>query len=287
MTSVVWGILWAGLLGAQQQAAPAKSPPAAASKVVLIEGENVRPEEAMVFTRSKFLEDGPAVSLMSEFPENLDTVRFNINTYRIGYSLPAVKTGERYAFRGPVKGWRAPNTGAPSVWPPVVYPATRREVMRRAKLLEPIAIAQELDEMKNLRVYYLPTLVGHDGRQYKVAPLALAFFIHRNTGHRMTVALRNERTYGAVSTPLTATTNIYVADVATYSAGFLGIGRARVPKTFYSKAVSWHVQPFEKGDSFDLLMTKPLDAQKNPPLSVEDFQALFQEMTRYTGGPVK
>lgn len=268
---------------------PAKAqvnPGAAAPPVTLIDGEMVRPDEAMTFTRSVLIDDGPAVAAMNEYQENINTVRYNFNTFRLGYSLPAGKVGDRFIFNGPVKGWRATSTGDVSVWPPAQYPASRIETMRRTKLLQPIILADPIDEMNNLRVYYFPSLVGYDGRDYRVEPMALAFCIHPKTGYRMTVMLRSGRTYGTVNKPLATTSNIYVQDVTSYPAGPLGLGTARVPSVFYSKTVRFDMEPFAAGDNFDKLMAQVLAAHESGPLSVDDFKALYHEMLRYTGGPV-
>jgi hypothetical protein len=257
---------------------------AAAPAVTLIDGERVRPEEAMVFTRSVLLEEGPGVAVMSQLQENINTVRHNMNTYRLGYALPAEKVGERFVFSGPVKGWRATSTGDVSAWPPATYPVTRTEAMRRAKLLEPILLAEPIDEMNNLRVYYLPSLVGHNGQQYTIEPTALAFFIHPGTGYRMTALIRAGRTYGSVNKPLAATSHIYVQHTQDYPAGPLGLGRAYVPSMFYSKRVQFDMEPFAQGDSIDRLMAIVLAAKQDGPLAVEDFRSLHNEMARYTGG---
>jgi hypothetical protein len=260
---------------------------AAAPTVTLIDGPKVKPEEAMIFTRSVLVEQGSAVAAMSENQENIDTVRYNMNTYRIGYALPAEKVGERFIFSGPVKGWRATSTGDTSTWPPFTYMASRKETMRRAKLLQPIILAEPIDEMNNLRAYYLPSLEGHDGKQYQIAATAVAFFIHPQTGQRMTVLIRGGRTYGSVNKPLAATSEIYVKELDSYSAGPLGLGRARVPSVFYVKSVKSDVEPFAEGDIFDKLMATVLAAHNAGPLPVDDFKTLFHEMTRYTGGAVE
>jgi hypothetical protein len=268
---------------------PAKAqgnPIAAAPGLSLIEGEMVRPEEAMTFTRSVLIEEGPSVAAMNEYQENINTVRYNFNSYRIGYSLPATKVGERFIFSGPVKGWRATSTGDVSVWPPAEYPASRIETMRRTKLLQPIILADPIDEMNNLRVYYFPSLVAHDGRDYRVEPMALAFFIHPKTGYRMTVMSRAGRVYGAVNKPLATTSSIYVQDVTSYPAGPLGLGRARVPSVFYSKTVRFDMEPFASGDNFERLMAQVLEAHTSGPLSTDNFKELYREMLRYTGGVV-
>jgi hypothetical protein len=257
---------------------------AAAPRVTRIEGERVRPEEAMIFTRSRLIEDGPAVARMSALQENISTVRNNMNTYRLGYSLMSQKVGERHVFTGPVKCWRAASTGDVSEWPPMTYPASREETIRRAMLLEPIVQAEPIDEMNNLRVYYLPSLVGHDGRQYQVIPTAIAFFIHPKTGHRMTVITRDGRTYGTVNKPLAVTSNIYVQDTKSYNVGPLGLGTAHVPYVFYSKRVQFDMEPFAQGDTFETLMHTVLSAKERGLLSTDDFNALYAEMMRYTGG---
>ena len=302
MRMIGMGLLSAGLLlGAAIQAqvtttAPAKQDSkvkpakaeatagAAAPTVTLIEGQKVKPDEAMIFTRSVLIEEGPSVAAMSENQENIDTVRYNMNSYRIGYALPAEKVGERFVFSGPVKGWRATSTGYSSAWPPFTYLASRKETMRRAKLLQPIIQAEPIDEMNNLRVYFLPSLEGHDGKQYQIVPTAVAFFIHPKTGHRMTVLIRGDRTYGTVNKPLAATSDVYVKELDSYSAGPLGLGKARVPSIFYIKSVKSDVEPFAEGDNFDRLMSTVLAAHEAGPLATDDFKALFHEMTRYTGG---
>jgi hypothetical protein len=259
---------------------------AAAPGVVTIENEQLQPGEAMVFTRSVLLEEGNAVAVMSRLTQNIESVRNNMNTFRIGYSLPAKKVGERHIFDGSVKAWRAPNTGAASEWPPREYRASRDEAIRRAKMLEPILLAEPVDEMNNLRVYYFPMTVGHDGRQYTVEPTALAFFIHPTTGFRMTVMARGGRTFGAVNQPLACTSQLYVQDVASYNKGPLGIVTIYVPSVFYSKTVRFDMEPFGDGDNFDGLMATVLNAHTSGPLSAVDFKALFNEFCRYTGGPV-
>jgi hypothetical protein len=252
--------------------------------VTLIEGERVRPEEAMVFTRSLLLEEGSIVAAMNHVQENINNVRYNMNTYRLGYALPATKTDDRYQFTGAVKGWRAASTGDVSVWPPMNYRTSRDEAMRRAKLLQPIAIAEEIPEMANLRVYYLPSLVGHDGRRYKTIHQVLAFFIHPKTGHRMTVLMRDGRTYGTVNKPLAATSRIFISDAESRGEGPLGIVTVYIPSVFYSKKVDFDMEPFAAGDNFDRLMNTVLEGHLNAPLATDDFLALYNEMTRYTGG---
>jgi hypothetical protein len=300
MARIAWGLCLVALLGwnaqAQQKSTVSRDSSrvvqakatqgAAAPPATLIDGERVRPEEAMIFTRSVLLEEGPSIATMSQIQENINTVRFNMNSYRLGYALPAEKVGDRFAFTGPVKGWRATSTGDVSTWPPATYPVSRNEAMRRAKLLEPIVLSEPVDEMNNLRVYYLPSLVGHNGQQYMIEPTSLAFFVHPKTGYRMTAIIRAGRTYGAVNKPLTATSHIYVDRTQGYPAGPLGLGTAYVPSVFYSKRVQWDVEPFAEGDTLDRLMATVLSAKQNGALSSSDFISLYKEMARYTGGNV-
>jgi hypothetical protein len=269
------------------QAGAQTSAGAAAPGVVLIEGERVQPAEAMIFTRSILMEEGPSVAAMNEFQENINKVRYNMNTYRLGYALASEKVGSRHVFSGAVKGWRGTSTGDVSAWPEATYPVARREARRRAQLLDPIIIAEPIDEMNNLRLYYLPSLVGHDGREYTVIPTAIAFCIHPRTGGRMTIMVRDGRTYGAVNGPLAVTSNIYVKDVESYPVGPFGLGTARIPSVFYSKVVRFDVEPFPQGDPLDRLMGAVLAARSSGPLATTDFRALYQEMTRYTGGKVE
>jgi len=255
---------------------------AAAPQVVLMSGERVNPDEAMAFTRNVLLKEGEAYALMSQLEENISSVRFAIENYRAGYSLTAAKEGERFYFNGPTKGWRAENTGAASTWPPVTNMAQRREAMRRAKLLQPILIAEPIDEMNNLRLYYLPGLAGYDGKQYVEEPMAIAFFIHPKTGSRMTVLLRGGRAYGAVGRPLAATSSIYVHNTTQQSAGPLGLAEAHIPNIFYAKSVRMDMEPFAEGDNLERLMTTVLTAHQNGPLSTDDFRSLYAELARYT-----
>ncbi len=263
------------------------APATAAPQVSMIQGERVKPEEAMTFTRSVLLKEGQAYALMNEIPENISSVHFSITNYRAGYSLPATKEGERFVFSGPTKAWRAESTADQSIWPPVTHLAVRREAMRRAKLLHPIALAEPVDEMNNLRVYYLPNISGFDGKQYIEEPMAIAFFMHPATGRRMTVLIRGGRTYGTVDRPLASTSGIYVHNTTRQSAGPLGLAQAHIPNIFYSKTLELDMLPFAQGDPFDKLMSAVLDAHQKGPLSTETFRALYQEMTRYTSAPVQ
>ena len=252
------------------------------SSVKRIEGERVRPEEAMIFTRSQLIEEGPAVTRMSRHAENINTVRYNTNTYRIGYSLASETVDERHFFTGPVKCWRAASTQGVSEWPTPQYPASRNETIRRAMLLQPIA---PLDMERNLRLYYLPSLIGHDGQKYKIEPTAIAFFIHPKTGNRMTVIIREGHTYGSVNKPLSATSSIYVKETKSYKAGPLGLGTAHVPYVFYAKNVQFDTEPFAEDNLLNELMYSALSAGRNQePLSFQNFQKIHNEMLRYTGG---
>jgi hypothetical protein len=255
---------------------------AAAPQVVLISGERVESAEAMAFTRNVLLREGEAYAAMSRLDENISSVRFAIENYRAGYSLAAAKEGERHYFNGPTKGWRAESTAGTSTWPPVTNMAQRREAMRRAKLLQPILIAEPIDEMNNLRLYYLPGLAGHDGQKYVEEPMVIAFFIHTKSGTRMTVLLRGGRAYGSVGRALSATSNIYVHSTTQQSAGPLGLAEAHIPDVFYAKSVRMDMEPFSEGDSLERLMVAVLAAHQNGPLSTADFRALYKELTRYT-----
>ncbi len=265
-------------------AAPAAAPGtvAAAPKPSVVEGERVQPAEVMIYTHAQLVEEGPAVGMMSQIQQNIDTVRYNINSYRAGYSIPQDKIEERVYFKGATKAWRAVSTQDVSMWPPFTYPQSRNEAIRRAKLLEPILIAEPLDEMNNLRLYYMPVLVGHDGQDYRAQPMVLAFFMDPATAQRMTVVLYDGRAYGAVGKPLTASSQIYIQDAASYSAGLLGVGRAYIPSIFYSRNVQFDVAPFSQGDNLERLTAGVLRAHPGV-LAADDFLALAKEMGRYTG----
>lgn len=248
--------------------------------IKLTDGERVRPEEAMIFTRSKLIEEGISIARMSGHAENINTVRYNMNTYRVGYSLKSEKVDGQYVFTGPVKCWRATSTQSVSEWPDIKYPASRNETIRRAMLLQPIPSL----ESQNLRLYYLPSLVGHDGKQYQTKPTAIAFFIHPKTGNRMTVMIREGRVYGSVNKPLSATSGIYIKETKSYSAGPFGLGTAHVPYVFYSKQVQFDVEPFAESNPFNTLMHSALTSVKErQSLSSENFQKIYNEMLRYTG----
>ncbi len=275
---------------ASQPAAPTPTEPPAgeaqyytAPAVQIIEGEQVQPQEVMIYTQSTLIEEGPAVRAMSQHRENIRQVRFNFNSYRVGYSLPAEHEEGHWQFIGLVKAWRALSLGGVSIWPPFAYAPSRREAIRRARLLQPIPIAKEVPGAKNLRLYYYPSMVGYQDGEYVVDPMVLAFFIGPRSGQRMTVMLHQGRTYGAVGSPLGVAAQIYVEQVISYRAGFMGMGEARVPSIFYGRTIEPDVEPFPAGDNFDRLMSKVLAAYSQPPLSVETFQALFREMARYTG----
>jgi len=252
--------------------------------VTLIEGEKVRPDEAMVFTRSVLVEEGASVAAMSRLQENISNVRYNMNSYRLGYAVPATKSGDRYQFHGSVKGWRATSTGDVSVWPPFNYRVSRDEAMRRARLLQPVAIAEEMSEMNNLRLYYLPSLVGHDGRNYQTVHQTIAFFIHPKTGYRMTVLMRDGRTYGTVNKPLAATSHIFVKHTEVYNVGPFGLGEAHIPSVFFTRRADFDMEPFAAGDNLERMMQVVLHGHQNGPLAAADFKALYDEMSRYTGG---
>ncbi len=253
--------------------------------VVRIDGERVRQEEVMIFTRSVLIEEGSSIARMSGHAENINTVRSNMNTYKVGYLLPSKKIDGKYMFSGPVKCWRAVSTNSVSEWPLSKYPVVRNETIRRAMLLRAVELTESVEESANLRLFYLPSLTGHDGRQYQFEPTVIAFFIDPKTGNRMTVMIRAGSTFGSVSKPLSSTSNIYVAQTQSYSAGPFGLGTAHVPSVFYSKKVEFDVQSFAPDNNLNKLMDSVLTAAKNKQLlSIEDFHALYKEMLRYTGG---
>jgi len=252
-------------------------------KVVRMDGERVNEKEVMIFTRSKLIEAGPSVNRMRGHRENIDTVLYNFNTFRLGYSVASKQVGGVYEFSGPTKCWRATSVRDVSQWPENKYPVSRNEAIRRAMSLRPILLTEAVNEEKNLRLYYLPSLVDYKNGKYKIEPTAIAFFIHPETGRRMTVMIREERTYANVDKPLTATSNVYVEETVSYSAGPFGLGTAYVPSVFYSKKVQFDVEPFALDNAFVSLLNSALvSVEKNQALSVEDFKALYEEMSKYT-----
>jgi len=252
-------------------------------QVVRIDGEKVNWGEVMIFTRSILIESGPSIGLMRNHQENINTVRYNFNTYRLGYSVASKQVGGVYEFSGPTKCWRAISVRDTSEWPDSKYPVSRNETIRRAMILRSVFPTETIDEMKNLRLYYLPSLVGYSNQKYQIEPTAIAFFIHPQTGRRMTVMIREKRTYGSVDKPLTASSAIYIEETEPYSAGPFGLATIYVPRVFYSKKVQFDVEPFALGNEFDNLMNSIIvAAEKNKTLSVDEFKALHQEMSRYT-----
>ncbi len=287
-----WGILrvvsGAAACAGAEQPPPSPTAPntAAAPGVVLVEQERVPAEETMVFIRSQLLEEGQAVAEMRRHTQNIQGVRESINTYRVGYALAQQDQPQGHAFVGGVKGWRARSAGDVSVWPPDTYPVVRLESMRRARLLRPTPVAEACPEMSNLRVYAFPVTIGHDGQQYVTELSALAFFIHPDTGRRMTVVLHRGHAYGAVNAPLTAVSQVYVGDVASYPAGPFGLARARVPSIFYSRGVRFDSDPLPEGNKFLAPLEAVLAARETEPLSGSDFKALYHAMYEDTSTPI-
>jgi hypothetical protein len=257
---------------------PTQDKPASPA-VKLIEGERVSAGDVVALVRSMLVEEGEAVKKLSE--ANLNNVRYNINSYPIGYAIATEKVNDQTVFSGPLKGWRAKAPGEVSTWPPLLYTVSRKETMRQAKLIEPIPVADAVDEMNNLRVYYRPLLAGHDGEKYQEQPTALAFFVHPKTGTRMTLLFRDGRSSGSVAGPLVANAKVFVKEVAP------GRGKESttlVPSIFYTKEVSFDVDAFPKREKLDRLMHALLAAYEKPPLATADFKLLFEEMSEQTGG---
>lgn len=255
-----------------------------ANQVQLMDGEVVAADQIHVILRSELIEEGDGVALMSRLAENINTARRNFNTYRVGYLIASEKVGDRYQFSGDTRGFRATAPGQVSSWPPFIYPASRREAMRRAKALEPILPQVECPEMKNLRVYVYAMNMGHDGNDYVTEPTAFAFFVDPKTGNRMTVFFRKNRSYGAVApSALNITGRMYVHEVSSFSAGPFGIATAYSPSVFYSREVRVEHQPFAERDVLDQYMAAAL-AARGKLMPNDQFVALAREMARYTGG---
>jgi hypothetical protein len=251
---------------------------ASGAPVTLIEGERVNSQEVIIYMRSTLIEEGDAVKRMAENEANLNNVRYNINGFQFGYAIASEKLSDHMVFTGPTKGWRATAIGEVSRWPPVLYSAARKETMRQAKLIEPVVVAEQLDEMNNLRVYYRPLVVGHDGEKYQEEPSSLAFFIHPDTGTRMTAVFRDGRSYGAIGEPLVASAKVFVKAVVPSR------GSRLVPSVFFSKEIAIESEAMSKNTKFDQLLQAVIVAHHSGPLAVEDFKGLFAEMARHTGG---
>jgi hypothetical protein len=251
----------------------------AAPPVKLIEGERVKADDIVAMMQSKLLDEGDAVKKLRE--ANRNNVRYNIDNYPIGYAIASEKVNDYFVFGGPLKGWRAKGPGEVSSWPPLLYTVTRKETMRQAKLIEPVPLAEAVDEMNNLRVYYRPLIVGHDGEKYQEQPSTLAFFIHPKTGTRMTVLFREGRSYGSIDELLVAKGKMFAKE---FVPGRGKESSTLVPSIFYSKEVLIDAEPFPKGDRFDALMQAVIAAHEKPPLATEDFKSLFEQMSQHTGG---
>ena len=240
------------------------------------------PEEVMAFTRFVLLEEGPAVEAMRQWNVNIKTVRYDVNAYQIGYSVAAKKERDRFVFAGPVVGWRATGMDNISVWPPVRYAATRRETMRRARQLEPLQVSASCPEMDNLWLYTLPILTGYDGHAYESEPSLLAFYMDPATGRRTSALACQQGVYSSINGPLHATSQLYVEEVASYSAGPFGLGRARVPSIFYSKGVRFHSEAAPPNSCLAQALGAGLVRHDGEPLALDDFRAIFVEMSRCT-----
>ena len=56
-----------------------------------------------------------------------------------------------------------------------------------------------------------------------------------------------------------------------------------MPSVFYSKKVQFDFEPFSLDNAFVSLLNSALvSVEKNQALSVEDFKALYEEMSKYT-----
>jgi hypothetical protein len=270
-----------------QMEAPAVAAPRAellAWEVSAVEGEVVPADEIHIMLYSRLIEEGQAVALMSQLPQNIQQARQNINGYIAGYFLAVEQVDGRYRFSGPTKAFRTTAPGRVSVWPPILYPDSRREALRRARSPVPVRPSQECPEMYNLRLYVYPITVGHDGQKYVTEPSVLAFFVDPKTGRRMTVFYYRDKCYGAVSPmPLQVTSQMFIAAVRQASVGPLGLGTAYVPTIFYSREVQIHHQPFPPDSAFYRLLPPVLGAAGDT-VDVKHFQAIAREMSRYTGG---
>ena len=262
----------------------AGQPEAVYHDVVAVEGERVPEDAVHVVLQSVLVEAGRAFQLMSQVPQNIQQVRANINGYIAGYFIEAEKADSRWRFRGATKAYRTTRLGGISVWPPIIYPESRREAIRRAQSPVSVRPSEPCDEMHNLRLYIYPIKVGHDGKKYVTEPSVLAFFVDPRTGRRMTLFFFRGKLYGAVSpTPLRVVSKIYVQDVLRKPAGPLGIGTAYVPIIFYSKEVDVMHEPFTQDNPLYELIAQVLSAQGRT-VEVSVFRSIAREMSRYTGG---
>lgn len=255
--------------------------------VTAVEGEVVPEDAVHVVLHSKLVEEGRAYQLMSQLPQNIQQVRSNINGYIAGYFIEAEQTGGAWRFAGPTKAFRTTRLGGISVWPPIIYPDSRREALRRARSPIPVRPDGDTDLVHNLRVYIYPITVGHDGKQYVTEPGILAFFIDPKTGKRMTVFYFRGKAYGAVSPlPLRVVSEIYVHEVKRVSAGPLGIAVAYTPVVFYSRKIQVLHQPFADDSPFVKLLGQVL-SDKRSTVPVALYERLAREMSRYTGGGIQ
>ncbi len=255
--------------------------------VTAVEGEVVPEDAVHVVLHSKLVEEGRAYQLMSQLPQNIQQVRSNINGYIAGYFIEAAQVDGRWQFTGPTKAFRTTRLGGISVWPPIIYPDSRREALRRARSPKPVRPSGQTELARNLRIYVYPIAVGHDGKAYITEPGILAFFIDPKTGKRMTVFYFRGKAYGAVSPlPLRVVSDIYVHEVKRVSAGPLGIAVAYTPVVFYSRQIQVMHQPFPEDSAFYELLGQVL-ASKQLTVDVALFERIAREMSRYTGGVIE
>jgi hypothetical protein len=213
--------------------------------ITLIDGEEIQPADVMALTRFSLVEDGDAYRAIKQSLINATLVRREVNNHVTGYMLPVSKSSSGYAFSDEVKGWRAAEMSGVSVWPSTAYPAARSETMDQAASLLPIPmqIRADSDMELNLRFYYFPVRVGYDGTDYIIRDAFFGFFVHRETGSRLTALHYDGHTYLARDEPLSALMHLYVPVTETYK-GPLGMRKVRVPSKFYAESLE-----FETGSS--------------------------------------
>jgi hypothetical protein len=251
--------------------------------VALAEGERINPSHVMIAMGSKLIEEGPAVKKIAENEANINNVRYNIDSFLVGYAIADDKLEGRAVFTGPTKGWRATAIGEVSRWPPVLYRVARKETMRQAKLIDAVPVSEPRDELNNLRLYYRPLVVGHDGDKYREEPTVLAFFIHPDTGTRMTLAFRGDQTYSAIGEALSVTAKVYVKEVVP---GRSQEGSRLVPSIFYSKETTIEAERFTDEGASQALKAV-IEAHDHGPLATDVVQSLFTLMARHTGGDTR
>jgi hypothetical protein len=245
--------------------------------VTLLDGEQVAPDEVMVLMRSILVESGESIQRIRRSVFNLTMVRSDVNNYMTGYSLPVTWASKGFTFLNEVKAWRSTSMSGISVWPPIAYPCAREETMRHAAGLEPMYASGAGVLNDNLRVCFFPIRVDYNGMDYQVRDSLLAFFVHPQTGMRMTAIVYNDRVVGAIDKPLGVMVHLYLADTEMHK-GPLGIGKVHTPTKFFADRVEFESEMVELDGALSEALQRVLSQRTSNIISQENLDQLRVEM---------